>query len=153
MIIKILEFTRLAGVIAGYFVSYFLFDTPEEMLKSLTIWTVVSIAGLSGLEGLLFSKQAAKDKGYEQGSNYQIQSACAFLSLAIIAILVVALNWGTKAYLTISFAFLLFVFMSTINHAYQAIVKKNFKWNNIIRPFQTVFLIAIYIYPVVKVLS
>lgn len=153
MIIKILEIMRLAGVIAGYLISYFMFETPEEILKSLTIWTIVSIAGLSGLEGLLFSKQAAREKGYEQGSNYQIQSAFAFLAMAIIAVLVVALNWGTKAYLTVSFVFLLFVFLSTINHAYQAVANKNLTWNNIIRPFQTIFLIAIYIYPVVKVLN
>ena len=153
MIIKILEFMRLGGVIAGYFVSYFMFETPEEILKSLTIWTIVSIAGLSGIEGLLFSKMAAKEKGFEQGSNYQIQSACAFLSMAIVAVVTVIFQWGTMAYLTVSFVFVLFVFMSTINHAYQAVAHKNLSWNNIIRPFQTIFLIAIYIYPVVKVLS
>ena len=152
MIIKILEFLRLAGVIAGYFISYFTYDTPEDILKSLTIWTIVSIAGLTGIEGLFFRKQAAKEKGFEQGSNYQIQSACAFLSIAIIAVFVVMANWGVKSYLTISFVFLLFLLMSTINHAYQAIVHKNLKWNNVIRPFQTLFLIAIYVYPVIEVL-
>lgn len=153
MIIKILEFARLAGVLAGYFIAYFAFDTPEETLKTLTIWAIVSIAGLSGIEGLFFGKQAAKAKGFEQGSNYQKQTAFAFLAMAIVAIIVVMANWGVMAYLTISFMFLLFLFMSTINHAYQAIANKNYTWNNIIRPFQTLFLIAVYIYPVIQVLS
>jgi len=152
MIIKALEILRLAGVIAGYFVSYFMFDTPEQILKSLTIWTIVSIAGLSGLEGLIFSRQAAREKGYEQGSNYQIQSACSFLSMAIIAVVAVLASWGTMAYVTVSLVFLLFLLMSTVNHAYQAIANKNLKWNNIIRPFQTLFLIGIYVYPLMEVL-
>lgn len=153
MIIKILEFLRVAGVIAGYVIAYFFADTPEESLRTLTVWMIVSIAGLSGLEGLFFGKKAAQEKGFETGSNYQIQSACAFLSMAIIALLIYFLKWGVFAELTLSFTFLLFLFMSTINHAWQAIAHKNYKWNNLIRPFQTLFLLAVYIYPVIRVLS
>ncbi len=152
MIIKILEFLRIAGVIAGYIIAYIAIDTPEETLHTLTLWIIVSIAGLSGIEGLFFSKKAAAEKGFETGSNYQIQSAFAFLSMAAIAILVYIMNWGVHADLTISFVFLLFLFLSSINHAWQAIEHKNYKWNNLIRPFQTILLIAIYIYPIIKVL-
>ncbi len=153
MIIKILEITRIVGAIAGYFVAYFTTDDPAQMIKILTLWMILFIAGLSGIEGLFFPNQAAREKGYETGSNYQRQTAFFFLALAIMAVVVYFMKWGVFAELSLSFTFLLFLLMSTINHAYQAIAKKNFKWNNVIRPFQTLFLIAVYIYPVMKVLG
>lgn len=44
---------------------------------------IIIVAGLSGLEGLLWGDKAAKEKGYEKGSNYQKQSAIAMLAVCL----------------------------------------------------------------------
>jgi len=152
MIIKILEILRIAGAIVGCFLAYYLGNTTEEIISILVPWLVVSIAGLSGIEGLFFAKTAAKATGYEQGSSYQKQSAFAFLALAIMSLIVCFAKWGVYAELTVVLNFLLLIFMSTINHAYQAIVNKNYTWKNLIRPFLTIFLIAALWGPVTQVL-
>jgi hypothetical protein len=92
-------------------------------------------------------------KGFEVGSNYQRQSAIALLSYAFIAVLVYFVNWGIKAELTVFFVFIFFFFFSGINHAIDAIKRKNYKWQNINRPFITLLLIAGTVYPVVMVLK
>jgi len=111
---------------------------------------IVGIAGISGIEGLLFGKLSAEQKGFEVGSNYQKQSAIALLSYAVISILVNVCHWGIRAELTILFAFLFFFTFSAINHGIDAIRRKNYRWQNINRPFITLLLIAGLIYPVVK---
>ncbi|MCF8235445.1 MAG: hypothetical protein K9G67_11120 [Bacteroidales bacterium] len=152
MIIKILESLRIVGVISGYFIAYFTTDSPAEILHILTIWMIVSVAGLSGIEGLFFPDQAAKEKGFETGSNYQRQTAFFFLSMAIMSVIVFILKWGAAAEITLSLTFLIFMLFSGINHGWQSVAHRNFKWNNVIRPFQTLFLIAIFLYPLIKLL-
>jgi len=150
MVIKILESLRIVGVISGYFIAYFTTDSPTEILHILTIWMIVSVAGLSGIEGLFFPDQAAKEKGFETGSNYQRQTAFFFLSMALMSVIVFVFKWGVKAEITLSLTFLIFMLFSGINHGWQSVAHKNFKWNNVIRPFQTLFLIAIFLYPLIK---
>ena len=48
---------------------------------------IIIVAGLSGLEGLLWGDKAAKEKGYEKGSNYQKQSAIAMLAVTFGTVL------------------------------------------------------------------
>jgi cytochrome b len=114
---------------------------------------IVIIAGLSGVEGLFFGEESAKNKGFETGSNYQRQSAIALLSYAFVAIIILMLDWGIKAELTIFFAFIFFFIFSGINHLQNAIQKKNYKWQNINRPFITLVLVLGMIYPIIKVIS
>jgi hypothetical protein len=114
---------------------------------------IAAIAGISGLEGLLFGKRSAEMKGFEVGSNYQKQSAIAMLSYAFAAILVYFCNWGIKAELTIFFTFIFFFFFSGLNHGIDAIQRRNYKWQNINRPFITLLLIAGMIYPVIMALK
>jgi hypothetical protein len=157
MVIKILELLRIAGVALafyfGYSIAYQNGYNPEAQLHFMIPVIIVSIAGLSGIEGLFFGKQAAEAKGFETGSNYQRQSAIALLSYAAIALLVYFLNWGIRAELTILFVFIFFFFFSSLNHAREAIVRKNYKWTNINRPFLTLLLISGFIYPVINVLK
>ncbi|HQQ12135.1 MAG TPA: hypothetical protein PK855_03180 [Bacteroidales bacterium] len=109
---------------------------------------VVAIAGISGIEGLVFGKKAALAKGYETGSNYQKQSSFALLSFAAGAVLVYFINWGLEAELTVLFIFLFFFTLSAGNHGLEAIKHKNFKWQNVNRPFILLLMVAGFIYPV-----
>lgn len=149
MIIKIIEIVRIAGTGLGVFLAYYFGETPQEILSIMCPWVVISIAGTSGLEGLFFGRQAAIEKGYEQGSNYQTQSAIALLSYAVIALVVYLMQWGTDAELTIVLTFMFFTIFSGVNHARSIIQDKNYKWANLNRPFLAVLLITVLWYPVV----
>jgi len=69
---------------------------PVAQLHFMIPVVIGAIAGISGLEGLLFSRKAAEMKGFETGYNYQRQSAIALLSYSVIAITVNFINWGIK---------------------------------------------------------
>ena len=157
MLLKILDIIRIVGVAVAFFFGYKIgfadeYD-PIAQLHFMIPIIIVIIAGLSGLEGILFSKKSAELKGYEVGSNYQRQSAIALLSYAGVALFVSISNWGIKSELTILFAFIFFFFFSAINHGVDAIRRKNYKWQNINRPFITLLLIAGLVYPVIKALQ
>lgn len=126
---------------------------PESQLHFMIPLIISAIAGISGFEGLFFSKKSAELKGFEVGSNYQKQSAISMLSYAVIALIVYFLNWGIKAELTILFTFIFFFFFSGINHAVDAVKNNNYRWQNINRPFITFLLIAGLIYPVIKAMK
>ena len=155
MAIKILEILRIAlvgfafyfGYSAGFENTY----NPEAQLHIMIPIVIVAVAGLSGLEGLFLSKSAARAKGFETGSNYQIQSAIALLSYTVISLMVYVFNWGLMAEITILFAFLFFMIFSAVNHTVDALKRNNFKWANINRPFLTLILVAGFFYPVYKV--
>ena len=153
MLLRILDWLRIISVSVAFYFGYRIgfqngYD-PITQLHFMIPIIIVAIAGLSGLEGLLCGRKSAELKGFETGSNYQKQSAIALLSYAVVAILVCCLNGGIEAVLTILFTFLFFFFFSGINHGLEAIKKKNYKWQNINRPFITLLLIAGLIYPVV----
>jgi hypothetical protein len=114
---------------------------------------ILAVAGISGIEGLLFGKKSAELKGYETGSNYQKQSSFALLSYTFGAILVYLADWGIKAELTILFVFFFFFTLSALNHGLEAIRHKNYKWQNINRPFILLLLLAGFVYPVYMVLK
>jgi hypothetical protein len=157
MIIKIFDVLRIILVCVAFYFGYKIGFTgeydPIAQLHFMIPLIIATIAGISGLEGLLFGKKAAEIKGFETGNNYQTQSAIAMLSYAVIAILVCVFTWGIRAELTIFFAFIFFFFFSGVNHAVDAVRRKNYKWQNINRPFITLMLIAGMLYPVVMALK
>ena len=157
MLLNLLDGLRIALVCAafffGYQVGYAHGYNPIAQLHLMVPLIIVAIAGLSGLEGIFFGKESAKNKGFEVGSNYQKQSAIALLSYAVVAVIVYFSQWGIKAELTILFTFMFFFFFSAINHGIDAVKHKNYKWQNINRPFLTLILIAGMIHPVVSALN
>jgi len=153
MIIKILEFLRIASTMGGIFIAYYYGDTPEEALHIMSPIIVFSIAGLSGLEGLFFSSAASKAAGFEKGSNYQRQSALAFLAIGIMALIVYFTSWGKMAEVTIVLTFIMVFSFSAINHAWQIISEKNYSWKNFNRPFLMIALIFAFWWPIIGVLS
>lgn len=157
MILKILDILRIALVAVTFFFGYQIgyangYD-PVAQLHFMIPLIIIAIAGISGMEGLLFAREAAAVKGYEVGSNYQRQSAIALLSYAVIAVLIYFSGWGIKAELTIFFTFIFFFFFSAVNHAADAVRRKNYRWQNINRPFLMLLLIAGMIHPVIMALK
>jgi len=157
MIVKIFDIIRITLVFLAFFFGYRIgyagaYD-PIAQLHFMIPVIIVAIAGISGLEGLLFAKKTAAEKGFMTDGNYQRQSAIALLSYAVVSVIVYFTNWGIKAELTLFFAFLFFLFFSGINHAIDAIQRKNYRWQNINRPFITAALIAGMTYPVLMALK
>lgn len=158
MILKLLDILRIAAVCVAFFFGYQIgfahggYD-PVAQLHFMIPIIIVSIAGLSGMEGIFFAKESAKLKGFNADSNYKRQSAIALLSYAVVALLVYILNWGITAELTILFVFLFFFFFAGINHAVDALKRKNYAWQNINRPFITLLMIGGMIYPIVMALK
>ena len=157
MFLKVLDIIRILSVSIAFFFGYqigFADDyDPVAQLHFMIPIIIVAIAGISGFEGIFFGRKSAELKGFEAGSNYQKQSAIALLSYAVVSLVVYFANWGIKAELTILFTFIFFFFFSGINHGLDAFKRKNYKWQNINRPFITLLLIAGLIYPVVKALQ
>lgn len=157
MLLQILDIARILGVAATFFFGYSIgfagdYD-PIAQLHFMVPAIIVIIAGISGLEGLFLGDRTAAAKGYAADRNYQKQSSFALLSYAAVAVFVLACGWGIRAELTIFFAFIFFLVLSGINHAASAIRDKNFKWQNINRPFITLTLIAGMAYPVIEALK
>ncbi|MBE2281774.1 MAG: hypothetical protein IAE91_15415 [Ignavibacteriaceae bacterium] len=157
-LLAVLDWIRILIVSFAFYFGYSIgfageIYNPEAQLHFMIPVIIFAVAGLSGLEGLFFGDETAKIKGYETGSNYQKQSDIALLSYAVVAILVFFFEWGIKAELTILFTFLFFFFFSGLNHAFDAIKRKNYKWQNINRPFIMLLLIAGLIYPVLEALK
>lgn len=157
MLIKILDITRIAIVCIAFYIGYRIGFAegynPFAQLHFMIPVVITALAGISGLVGLLFGRQSAEIKGFEVGSNYQKQSAIAMLSYAVISILVYFLNWGIRAELTILFTFIFFFFFSGINHAVDAVMRRNYRWQNVNRPVITLLLIAGMMYPVLKAMQ
>ncbi|MEI7896874.1 MAG: DUF6790 family protein [bacterium] len=157
MILKILDISRILLVCLAFFygnrIGYANGYDPVAQLHFMIPVIITAIAGISGLEGLFFGKKSAELKGFETGSNYQRQSAIAMLSYATVAIFVYFIGWGLKAELTILFVFIFFFVFSGVNHAIDAVTRKNYKWQNINRPFITLLLVAGLIYPVIMAIK
>jgi len=157
MFIQLLDIIRIVLVGIAFFFGYLVgfgetYD-PIAQLHLMIPVVIVAIAGISGIEGLFFGKQAALAKGYETGSNYQKQSAFALLSYAFGALLIYFADWGIKAELSVLFIFFFFFTLSAGNHGLEAIRKKNYKWQNINRPFILLLLLAGFVYPVYMALK
>jgi len=157
MALKILDTLRILIVALAFFTGYNIGFTdgynPIAQLHFMIPVIITAVAGISGLEGLFFPDKSAEIKGFERGSNYQKQSAIALLSYTAAAIFVYLSNWGIKAELSILFTFIFFFFFSGINHGIEAVKNKNYKWENINRPFITMLLIAGLLYPVIMALK
>ncbi|MDZ7742297.1 MAG: hypothetical protein U5Q03_11225 [Bacteroidota bacterium] len=150
--IKFFEIFRIVGVTAVIFFGYYFYSgTPAELLHFLTPWLILLIAGLSGIEGLFFGKVSAAAKGYTGGNEYQLQTALFFIAMTIVAIFLYIMEWGVKADLTMALVFMLSFFLSSLNHAYQAMFKGNRSGINMMRPLLTLAMIAALIYPMIEV--
>jgi len=99
-----------------------------------------SIAGLTGVESLVFGKEAARASGYSDAGPYQRQSGFNNLSLGVVALVTYTLNWGTMADAALCLVLLLFLSLSSMNHLYSALREGNRSVRSFSRPLLTVAL-------------
>ena len=110
---------RFAGRDRGFALALQYGGTPQAQLHILTPWIVISIAGLTGIESVFFGRAASELSGYAP-SAYQRQSGFNNLAVAIVALLVFILGWGTLAEAAVLSVLLIFLFLSACNHAWSA---------------------------------
>ena len=122
LIPKLLEITRIILGLTGFMIAYKV--SSKEALSWLLALLIIPTMGLTGLESLLFSKTAALMKGRESGSRYQIQSGFNNLAIAITGILVLLVRFGVQAQVTIILVALIFLALSSLNHAWEYFVEK-----------------------------
>jgi len=149
----VLEYARWAGAGVGIFWANYAGGTPEEQFGIITIWTVLAVAGLSGIESLFFGKSASQISGYGGGGGYQRQSGLNNLALALACVLAYALGWGTMAQAALMSVLLIFLILSAANHAYSAFREGNRNRRNLLRPVLTVLLVVVILPYMIAALS
>jgi hypothetical protein len=141
---SILEIARWSAVGLGVFLANYLGGSPAAQFSMVCFWSVVPIAGLTGVESVFLAQKASEQSGYGGGGlAYQRQSGFNNLALAIACLLVYALGWGLMAKAALMSVLLIFLVLSAANHAYSAIKEKNLRPKNLLRPVLTAFLLAV----------
>lgn len=139
-ICNFLEILRWALVIIGFQLAYTK-NNPIQQFEVLAPIVVISLCGLTGLEGIFLGKFAVFQSGYLRSDRYQIQSGINNFSLAMATILAWVFNWGLMAYVALMSTALIFFGLSGINHALSAIREQNYQWKNLLRPFMSLILV------------
>ncbi|MCB2194171.1 MAG: hypothetical protein KQI62_21530 [Deltaproteobacteria bacterium] len=142
---SLLEYGRWIGAGVGIFWANYLGGSPQEQFSIITAWTVLSIAGLTGMESLVFSESASKVSGYGTGGAYQRQSGLNNLALALACIVSYALGWGTMAQAALMSVLLIFLILSAANHFYSAFKEGNRNRRNLLRPLLTAMLVGVIV--------
>ncbi|MCB2225829.1 MAG: hypothetical protein KQH53_04055 [Desulfarculaceae bacterium] len=141
---SVLEIARWAGVGLGVFLAHLWGGTPQAQFSLVCFWTVLPVAGLTGLESLFLGRAASEQSGYGGGGGaYQRQSGLNNLALALACVLAYALGWGTLAQAALMSTLLIFLCLSAANHAWSALREGNPRPKNLLRPLLTVLLVAI----------
>ncbi len=148
-----LEILRWGGVAVGIFLANLLGKSPAEQFSIICLWTVIPIAGLTGIESVFFAKRAAKQSGYGDGGPYQRQSGLNNLAVAVTAAFVYILHWGIYAKAAVMTTLLVFLILSAINHGYTAMKEKNRTIKNLLRPAMTALLLAFVLPYMIRALA
>ncbi len=141
-----LEIIRWASVPVGIFFAFLWGSNPVEQFSILTAFTVITIAGLTGIESIFFSQTASEQSGYGDGTAYQRQSGANNIALAITASLVYIFGWGFYAQLTVMSVLIIFLALSGTNHTYSAIKEGNTSKKNLYRPLMTIILLIVLLF-------
>ena len=139
---QVLEIARFAGVFTGFWLAFKNFSNPTLAFHYLSMWVVVSVAGIAAVESLCFSKQAAAASGYADPGPYQRQSGLNNLAVAIMSLVVYYLHWSTEAEAAICLVLLIFLSLSALNHGHSWWRDGNRSWRGFTRPLGTLILLA-----------
>lgn len=136
LIIKLFEIIRNGCAGIGFYLAYIHYFNSEyhAALHILLILLIIPLAGLTGLESVLFSDAAARAKGWDTGSPYQIQSGINNIAIAITAIIILYFKWNVYADLSMLFVTLIFFSLSAINHTVSFFKQENKKFIHLLRP-------------------
>ena len=115
-------------------------------------FVVMLMSGTVAFESLALGDAASEKIGYEPHRAYQIQSGLANAATAVTALLVYVLNWGRYADATVVTVMLMFFSFSAVNHVATAIMERNMKPVNLLRPAMVLLLIGFLLPPMIKAL-
>jgi len=142
VVCRALEFLRFLGVAVGIFFAFWFSGNPEYQFSILTLSVVLSLAGLSGIEGLFFGETSAELSDYSPGSPYQRESALNNLALALATLLVYLVGWGVYAKVTLMSVMLILLILSALNRAYRVVKEGDTAPTNYLQPVVTLLLIG-----------
>ncbi|MDP3957098.1 MAG: hypothetical protein Q8Q10_01160 [bacterium] len=111
------------------------------------------MSGTVAFESLILGEVASEKIGYAPNRAYQIQSGLANAATAVTALFVYILDWGRYADATIVTAMLIFFAFSAVNHTATAIVERNMKPVNLMRPVMALLLIGFLLPLMIKALT
>ncbi len=130
----------------GIFFAFYWDTNPQAQFSIFAIFLVISLVGITAIEGISFSEGATLVSGYgDTGEEYRRQSRMHFLAITVVMLIVWLMNWGFYSYLAIYMVLLVFFTFSAINHLYTGL-KEKFVMNTLLRPIGTIFLWVITIY-------
>ena len=148
-----MEWIRPAGIGIAIFVAFYLGKDAISRFHIMGPFAVMLMSGTVAFESLILGEAASEKIGYKHYPAYQIQSGLANAATAITALLVFILDWGRYADATIVTAMLLFFALSAVNHAATAIINRNMKPVNLLRPVMASLLIVFLLPPMIKALT
>ena len=149
----LMEWLRPAGIGLAIFFAYYLGKDAISIFHIMGPFVVMLMSGTVAFESLILGEAASGKIGYAPNRAYQIQSGLANAATAITALLVYLLGWGRYADATIVSVMLMFFSLSAANHVASAIMERNFKPVNLLRPAMALLLIGLLIPPMIKALT
>ena len=148
-----MEWLRPAGIGFAVFFAYYLGNDAISRFHIMGPFTVMLLSGTVAFESLILGEAASEKIGYKPNRAYQIQSGLANAATAITALLVYVLDWGRYADATIVTAMLMFFTFSAANHVTTAIMERNMKPVNLLRPAMALLLIGFLLPHMIKALT
>ena len=149
----IMEWLRPVGIGLAIYCAYYFGRDAISQFHIMGPFVVMLMSGSVAFESLILGEVASEKIGYTPNRAYQIQSGLANAAIAMTAWLVYVMDWGRYADATIVTAMLMFFTFSAINHAASAIMEKNMKPVNLLRPVMTLLLIGVLVPVMIKALT
>lgn len=150
--VSIMEWIRPAGIGLAYFFAFYFGNDAASRFHILGPFVVMLMSGTVAFESLILGEAASEKIGYAPQRAYQIQSGLANAATAITALLVYLLDWGRYADATIVTVMLMFFAFSAANHVATAVMERNMKPVNLLRPVMALILTGFLLPPMVKAL-
>ncbi|MCG2739863.1 MAG: hypothetical protein L6300_06445 [Syntrophaceae bacterium] len=148
-----MEWIRPAGIGLAFFFAYYFGNDAISRFHILGPVVVMLMSGTVAFESLILGEAASEKIGYAPNRAYQIQSGLANAATAVTALLVCVLDWGRYADATIVTVMLMFFTFSAANHVSTAIMERNMKPVNLLRPAMALLLIGFLLPPMIKALT
>jgi len=148
-----MEWLRPSGIGLAIFYAWYFGQDAISRFHIMGPFVVMVMSGSVAFESLVLGETASEKIGYAPHRAYQIQSGLANAATAVTALLVYVLDWGRYADATIVTAMLLFFALSAANHVATAIVGRNLKPVNLLRPALALLLIGFLLPPMFQALA
>jgi len=149
----LMEWLRPAGIGLVIFFAYYIGKDAISRFHIMGPFVVMLMSGTVAFESLVLGDVASEKIGYAPNRAYQIQSGMANAATAITALLVYLLRWGCYADATIVSVMLIFFSLSAANHVVSAIMERNFKTVNLLRPTMALLLVGVLLPPMHSALN